>query len=190
MHSTTKYLGGHSDLLGGALVVKDRALRQRLYEIQKLTGAVASPFDCWLTLRGVRTLAPRMRLHEQNALAVARWLAEHPRVKAVHYPGLPTHPQHTLAARQMRGFGGMVAFEICGERAAVLAVMARLRLFTRAASLGGVESIASYPPIMSHAALSREERYRLGISDGLLRLSIGLEDAEDLIADLEQALEA
>lgn len=187
MHSTTKYLGGHSDLLGGALIVRDTALRSRLYEIQKLTGAVASPFDCWLTLRGVRSLAARMRVHESNAFVVARWLAEHARVRAVHYPGLPNHPQHELARRQMRGFGGMVAFEVVDGEAAK-AVLQRVRVFTMAASLGGVESIVSYPALMSHVGMTRDERYRCGITDGLLRLSIGLEGPQDLLDDLEQAL--
>ncbi|HZT42213.1 MAG TPA: PLP-dependent aspartate aminotransferase family protein [Chthonomonadaceae bacterium] len=189
MHSTTKYLGGHSDLLGGALIVRDPALRGRLYELQKTTGAVAAPFDCWLTLRGVRSLAARMRLHESNAFAVARFLEAHPRVAAVHYPGLPSHPQHDLAARQMRGFGGMVAFEMQEGAAAARKVLERVRLFILAASLGGVESIISYPPLMSHAALTPEERQRRGISDGLIRLSVGLEDAQDLISDLDQALD-
>jgi cystathionine beta-lyase/cystathionine gamma-synthase len=187
MHSTTKYLGGHTDLLGGALILRDPALRARLYELQKTTGAVASPFDCWLTLRGVRSLAARMRVHESNAFAVARFLEDHPRVRAVHFPGLPGHPQHALAQRQMRGFGGMVAFEAEDEKAAKT-VLERVKVFTLAASLGGVESIISYPPLMSHAALTREERYRRGITDGLIRLSVGLEDEHDLIADLEQAL--
>ncbi|HZO91877.1 MAG TPA: aminotransferase class I/II-fold pyridoxal phosphate-dependent enzyme [Chthonomonadaceae bacterium] len=188
MHSTTKYLGGHSDLLGGALIVRDAGLRRQLYDLQKTTGAVASPFDCWLTLRGVRTLAARMRVHESNALAIARFLQAHPRVIALHYPGLEDHPQHALAKRQMRGFGGMVPFEIEGGEEAARAVLQRTKLFTLAASLGGVESIISYPPLMSHAALTREERHRRGIQDGLIRLSVGLEDAKDLIADLDQAL--
>jgi cystathionine beta-lyase/cystathionine gamma-synthase len=188
MHSTTKYLGGHSDLLGGALIVRDVTLRNQLYEIQRTTGAVAAPFDCWLTLRGIRSLAARMRVHAENAMAVARWLETHPRVVAVHYPGLPSHPQHDLAKRQMRGFGGMVAFEVEGDEAAACKVLRRARLFTLAASLGGVESIISYPTLMSHKPLSREARYERGITDGTIRLSVGLEDQTDLIADLEQAL--
>jgi cystathionine beta-lyase/cystathionine gamma-synthase len=190
MHSTTKYLGGHSDLLGGALILRDPALRGRLYELQKTTGAVAAPFDCWLTLRGVRSLAARMRLHESNAFAVARFLEAHPRVAGVHYPGLPCHPQHELAARQMRGFGGMVAFEMQEGAATAHKVLERTQLFILAASLGGVESIISYPPLMSHAALTPEERHQRGISDGLIRLSVGLEDAQDLLSDLDQALKS
>ena len=188
MHSSTKYLGGHSDLLGGALIMRDAALRKRLYELQKVTGAVAAPFDCWLTLRGVRSLAARMRVHEENARAVAHYLKSHPHVMAVHYPGLPEHPQHALAARQMLGFGGMVSFEIQGGGEAARALLQSTKVFVLAGSLGGVESIISYPPLMSHIALSSEERYALGITDGLVRLSIGLEDTKDLLADLEQAL--
>jgi cystathionine gamma-lyase len=188
MHSTTKYLGGHSDLLGGVLIVRDAGLRRRLYALQRLTGGVAAPFDCWLTLRGVKSLAARMRVHESNALAIAQFLARHSAVEAVHFPGLPGHPQHALARRQMRGFGGMVSFEVKGGAAQAKAFMQRVQVFTVAASLGGVESIVSYPPMMSHVALTREQRYQLGISDGFLRLSVGLEDPQDLIADLEQAL--
>ena len=188
MHSTTKYLGGHSDLLGGALVCRDAELRDRLYTIQKLTGAVAAPFDCWLTLRGIRTLEARMRVHEKNAHSVAEFLSDHSAVHRVHFPGLPSHPQHALAAGQMSGFGGMVSFETKGGEEAAKRVLQRTKLFALAASLGGVESIISYPPLMSHVALTRDERLERGISDGLLRLSVGLEDAQDLCRDLEQAL--
>ena len=188
MHSTTKYLGGHSDLLGGALITKNPELRSRIWELQKITGAVAAPFDSWLTLRGTRTLAARMRIHESNAFVVANFLAEHPRVTAVHYPGLSSHPQRDLAKRQMRGFGGMVSFEVRGGESAARDVLNSVKLFTMAGSLGGVESIISYPPLMSHAAMPREQRYERGITDALLRLSVGLEDPGDLIADLMQAL--
>ncbi len=190
MHSSTKYLGGHSDLLGGALIVRDPELRARLYEIQKATGAVASPFDSWLTLRGIRTLAPRMRVHSENAQAIAEWLEHHPRVRAVHYPGLANHPQHALATRQMSGFGGIVSFELDGDRDAVLEVARRVKTFTFTGSLGGVESILSYPALMSHVALSQKQRHALGIADGLIRLSVGIESADDLIADIGHALEA
>ena len=189
MHSTTKYLGGHSDLLGGALVFRDPELRSRLYTIQKLTGGVAAPFDCWLTLRGVRTLEARMAVHERNARAVAEFLSQHPMVLRVHYPGLPTHPQHELAARQMRGFGGMVSFEVIGGGEAARRLLGSTKVFTLAASLGGVESIISYPPLMSHVALTPEERLERGIGDNLLRLSVGLEHPDDLCKDLAQALE-
>lgn len=188
MHSMTKYLGGHSDLLGGALIVRDPALRQQLYGIQRTSGAVGSPFDCWLTLRGVRTLSLRMRQHAESASKIAAFLADHHRVQAVHYPGLESHPQHALARRQMRGFGGMVSFEIEGGAYAANAFLRGTRLFVLAASLGGPESIASYPPLMSHAALTQEQRRECGIHDGLIRLSVGLEDPDDLIMDLEQAL--
>ncbi len=188
MHSMTKYLGGHSDLLGGALIVRDPDLRARLYEVQKVTGAVASPFDSWLTLRGVRTLAVRMRAHASNALAVATWLEQNPSVERVYYPGLPSHRHHARAKELMRGFGGMVGFEVKGGEAEARRVLQSTRIFCLAGSLGGVESIISYPPLMSHAAMSREEREARGIKDSFLRLSVGLEDIDDLITDLEQAL--
>lgn len=188
MHSMTKYLGGHSDLLGGVLVVRDPALRAQLYEVQKVTGAVASPFDSWLTLRGVRTLAVRMRAHASNALAVATWLEQNPSVERVYYPGIPSHRHHARAKELMRGFGGMVGFEVKGGEAEALRVLQSTHLFCLAGSLGGVESIISYPPLMSHAAMSREEREARGIQDSFLRLSVGLEDVDDLLADLEQAL--
>lgn len=189
MHSTTKYLGGHSDVLGGALIAGTPEMRARLYAIQKTTGAVAAPFDCWLTMRGVRSLAARMRMHQENASALARYLADRKGVVAVHYPGLPTHPQHALAKQQMRGFGGMVSFEVAdGETAEK--VLKSTRIFALAPSLGGVESIISYPRLMSHAALCPEERQARNISDALIRLSVGIEDIGDLIADIEGALSA
>ncbi|HET6381991.1 MAG TPA: PLP-dependent aspartate aminotransferase family protein [Armatimonadota bacterium] len=188
MHSSTKYLGGHTDLLGGVLVTRDLALRRRLYEIQKATGAVAAPFDCWLTLRGVKTLAARMRLHEENAILIARFLRDHPRVVRVDYPGLPDFPQYALAARQMRGFGGMVTFEVDGGETVARGIMQKTRVFLMAVSLGGVESIISYPALMSHATVPRAERLKRGITDGLIRLSVGLEDPADLLADLEEAM--
>ena len=190
MHSTTKYIGGHSDLLGGALICRDAELRAKLYTIQKLTGGVAAPFDCWLTLRGVRTREARMNVHERNARAVATFLSEHTAVKVVHYPGLASHPQHALAAAQMRGFGGMVSFEVNGGGQKARGILERTKLFTMAASLGGVESIISYPTLMSHVALNPQERLQRGIGDGLLRLSVGLEHPEDLCEDLRQALES
>ncbi|HLH81589.1 MAG TPA: PLP-dependent aspartate aminotransferase family protein [Chthonomonas sp.] len=187
MHSSTKYLGGHSDTLGGALVLRDPALRARLWEIQKVTGAVASPFDCWLTLRGIRTLAVRMRTHCENALRIAQFLMGHPRVRTVYYPGLTDPNQRSLVQKQMRGMGGgMVSVEL--EVADAEKLLKSTTLFTLAGSLGGVESIISYPAKMSHAALPAEERRARGIGDGLVRLSVGLENVEDLIADLEQAL--
>lgn len=190
MHSTTKYLGGHSDLIGGALVMDRDDLQTGLKKVSRISGATPSPFDCWLVLRGMKTLSVRMRQHDQNAMAVARFLEEHPAVSRVHYPGLPSHPQHELAKRQMRGFGGMVAVELKGGREAAHRALNGVKVFTLTGSLGGVESIISYPRLMSHIAFSQEERDRRGVTDGLLRLSVGLEDAEDLIADLDQSLKA
>lgn len=188
MHSTTKYLGGHSDLVGGVLMMDDESLFSRLSLLSRIAGAIPGPFDCWLTLRGVKTLAARMREHERSAMAIARFLEEHPKVLRVHFPGLPSHPQYALAKRQMRGFGGMVAVEVRGGAEAATRVLESVKLFALTGSLGGVESIISYPPLMSHAALSPEERHRRGVVDGLVRLSVGLEDVADLIADLDQAL--
>lgn len=190
MHSMTKYIGGHSDLLGGVLTVRDAALRAQLYKIQKISGAVAAPFDSWLALRGLRTLAVRMKAHEANARIVSEYLEQHPKVSRVYYPGLPSHPQHALAKRLMRGFGGMVGFEIEGNVEAARTVLQSTKVFLLAASLGGAESIVSYPVLMSHAAMTREERYARGIQDNFLRLSVGLEDPEDLVSDLETALSA
>jgi cystathionine gamma-lyase len=189
IHSATKYLGGHSDVIGGAIVVADDALYGELKFLQNAVGGVPGPFDAWLVLRGLKTLALRMREHERNALAVAQYLAKHPRVQQVHYPGLETHPQHALARRQMRGFGGMVSFEVSSGELARLMVR-RTRLFTLAESLGGVESLIELPGPMTHASVPPEVRAELGITDGLIRLSVGIEDAADLLADLEQALAA
>jgi cystathionine gamma-synthase/cystathionine gamma-lyase len=188
MHSTTKYLGGHSDLVGGALVMNSDELNAELKKVSRIGGAVPSPFDCWLTLRGIKTLPIRMRQHDANALAVSRLLEEHPAVSRVHYPGLPSHPQHGLATRQMRGFGGMVAVELKGGKDAAHRALNGVNIWTLTGSLGGVESIISYPRLMSHVAFTDEERARRGVKDGLIRLSVGLEDAQDLIEDLDQAL--
>jgi cystathionine gamma-lyase len=188
MHSSTKYLGGHSDVLGGCLVTSDDELAERLRFHQNAAGAVPSPFDCWLLLRGLKTLALRVQRHSDNALAVARHLEAHPVVHAVHHPGLASHPQHELAEQQMGGvFGGMVSFELADEAAAVR-VLEALRLFTLAESLGAVESLAEHPGLMTHASVPIDERRRIGLRDGLLRLSVGIEDLEDLLADLDQAL--
>ncbi|MGQ9494779.1 MAG: trans-sulfuration enzyme family protein [Thermoanaerobaculaceae bacterium] len=188
VHSTTKYLNGHSDSVGGVVIVKDPALGQELHRIQNSAGAIMGPFDAFLVLRGIRTLALRMAAHEEGGRAVAAFLAAHPKVKRVYYPGLPSHPQHELAKRQQRGFGAMVAFDT-GSGEAARRVANALRIFTLAESLGGVESLVSHPATMTHASVPREERERLGITDGLLRLSVGIEDPQDLIADLTQALE-
>jgi cystathionine beta-lyase/cystathionine gamma-synthase len=189
VHSTTKYLNGHSDMVGGMLVAQDDGLAERLAFIQNAAGAVPGPFDCWLAVRGTKTLPLRMRQHDANGRHVAAWLAQDRRVRAVFYPGLPSHPQHALAQRQMSGFGGMMAIETGSlERAARTAE--RVRLFVLAESLGGVESLIGHPATMTHAAVPRAMREAMGLTDGLLRLSVGIEDVDDLIADLDQALDA
>lgn len=188
VHSTTKYLNGHSDAVGGVVVTKDATLGQELHRIQNSAGAVMGPFDAFLVLRGIRTLAVRMAAHEEGGRAVAEFLANHPKVQRVFYPGLPQHPQHELAKRQQGGFGAMVAFDV-GSLEAARTVCNRVKLFTLAESLGGVESLISHPATMTHASVPKEEREKLGITDGLLRLSVGIEDPQDLVADLQQTLE-
>jgi cystathionine gamma-lyase len=172
----------------GVLVTRDAGLADRLRFIQNAAGAVPGPFDCWLVLRGLKTLALRMRQHEANAQAVARFLQLHPRIARVLYPGLESHPGHAVAARQMTGFGGMVSAEVEGGRPAAYRVLSRTRLFTLAESLGGVESLIEHPGSMTHASVLPERRAAIGIGDGLIRLSVGIEDEADLLADLEQAL--
>jgi len=188
LHSATKYLGGHSDVVLGAIVARDAEVAARLRFIQNAAGAVPGPFDCWLVLRGVKTLAVRMRQHEANAHAVARYLQGHARVTRVMYPGLENHPDHTVAARQMDGFGGMISADLAGGQEAAYRVLSRTRLFTLAESLGGVESLIEHPASMTHASIAPERRAAIGIGDGLIRLSVGIEDEADLIADLAQAL--
>jgi len=189
VHSTTKYLNGHSDMVGGMLVTKDDALAERLGFIQNAAGAVPGPFDCWLAVRGTKTLPLRMRQHDANGRRIAAWLAQDRRVQAVFYPGLPSHPQHELAQRQMSGFGGMMSIETGSlERAGQ--VVERVRLFALAESLGGVESLIGHPATMTHAAVPQAMREAMGLTDGLVRLSVGIEDVDDLIADLDQALGA
>ncbi|GBC90260.1 Cystathionine beta-lyase [bacterium HR14] len=190
VHSTTKYLGGHSDVVGGALCIKDRAIYEQLKFYQNAVGAVPGPLDCFLVLRGIKTLALRMRQHCENAQRIAEYLAQHPEVERVLYPGLPTHPGHALAKRQMDGFGGMVSLILKGGMERALRFMRATRLFKLAESLGGVESLMCHPATMTHASIPPEERARIGISDTLIRLSVGIEDAEDLIEDIEQALQA
>src|SRR5579863_1468355 len=187
LHSTTKYLNGHSDGVGGAVILNDPALAERLKFLQNAAGAVLGPFDSWLVLRGVKTLAVRMVKHNENGQAVARYLAGHPKVRQVHYPGLPSHPQHALARRQMTGFGGMLSFET-GSLENAKTVLKSVRLCSLAESLGGVETLISHPATMTHASVPPEQRQRLGITDGLVRISVGVEEIEDLIADLDQAL--
>jgi cystathionine beta-lyase/cystathionine gamma-synthase len=188
LHSTTKYLGGHSDIIGGALVARERPRGERLAWLQNAVGAVPSPFDCFLVLRGLHTLGVRMRAHEASAVAVAEALASASRVAAVHYPGLPDHPQHALARAQMSGFGGMLSFEIRGGPRAATRFLRRLRVFTLAESLGGVESLAEHPASMTHASVPRAEREAHGITDALIRLSCGIEDPADLVDDVRGAL--
>ena len=187
IHSTTKYLNGHSDGVGGAVILNDAELAARLKFIQSAAGAILGPFDSWLVLRGVKTLAVRMERHNVNGLAVARHLEAHPRVEKVYYPGLPSHPQHELAKKQMTGSGGMLAFET-GSLENARTVLKSVRLCSLAESLGGVETLISHPATMTHAIVPPEERQRLGITDGLVRISVGIEDVEDIITDLDQAL--
>ena len=187
VHSSTKYIGGHSDVVGGALMTNNEDLEKQLRFYQNAVGAVPSPFDCWLLLRGTKTLALRVERQCESAMVVARALAGNPNVKRVFYPGLESHPNRAVAARQMRLFGGMVSFEVADEVTA-FGVLERLKIFALAESLGAVESLAEHPARMTHASIPAAERQRSGVTDGLIRLSIGVEDVGDLIADLEQAL--
>ncbi|MFI5310605.1 MAG: trans-sulfuration enzyme family protein [Gemmatimonadales bacterium] len=186
LHSTTKYLNGHSDMIGGICVTSDDELAERIGFIANASGAVPGPMDAWLALRGTKTLALRMRQHDANGRRVAGWLAERMGAERVFYPGLPSHPQHALAKRQMSGFGGMISVET-GSRANAATVLGRVRVFSLAESLGGVESLISHPASMTHASVEQERRAALGVTDGLVRLSCGVEDVEDLVADVEQA---
>jgi cystathionine beta-lyase/cystathionine gamma-synthase len=189
VHSTTKYLNGHSDSVGGVVVAARAEDLERLRFLQNAVGAILSPFDAWLVLRGTKTLPLRMERHNANGLALARFLEAHPAVRRVYYPGLASHPQHALACRQMRGFGGMMAFEVASFEKA-RAVLERVRLMALAESLGGVETLISHPATMTHASLPPERRRAIGITDEMIRISVGCEDIEDLTADLAQALEA
>lgn len=189
-HSTTKYLNGHSDVVGGAVLTSDGELHQRLAFLQNAVGAVPSPMDSFLVLRGLKTLPVRMERHAENAMRLARFLEGHPQVERVAYPGLPSHPQHALARRQMTGFGGMLAFVIRGGLGAARAFLGAVRIFACAESLGGVESLVEHPAIMTHASVPRETRERLGIADGFIRVSCGIEHADDLVADLERGFAA
>src|SRR5438034_3111158 len=186
VHSTTKYLNGHSDSVGGVVILKRKEDAERLQFIQNAAGAILSPFDSWLVLRGIKTLPVRMEAHNANGMAIAKYLRGKKQVKRIYYPGLPDHPGHDLAKKQMSGFGGMIAFELDGlERAK--SFLGRVKLCSLAESLGGVETLISHPATMTHASVPPEERARLGITDGLVRISVGIEDVEDLIADLENA---
>ena len=188
MHSTTKYLNGHSDVIGGSLVMKDKELYDKLQFLQNAVGAVPGPFDCFLVLRGIKTLAIRMERHAENAIKIAQFLENHPKVRKVIYPGLSSHPQHELAKKQMTGFGGIVTFFIKGGLEAARRFLERVKIFSLAESLGGVESLIEHPAIMTHASLQKEVREKIGISDELIRVSVGIEHVDDLIGDLKQAL--
>ncbi len=187
VHSTTKYLNGHSDMVGGMVVSNDEGASERLQFVQNAAGAVPGPFDCWLCLRGIKTLALRMERHEENARAIAEWLAGQSKLKRVFYPGLKSHPGHDLHGRQASGFGGMIAFDT-GSIEKGAQVLKGTRLFALAESLGGVESLISHPATMTHASVPREEREKVGLTDGLVRISVGIEDLEDLLEDLSSAL--
>ena len=188
-HSTTKYLNGHSDVIGGAIMTSDQEIYEALAFYQNAAGGVPGAFDCWLVMRGVKTLAVRMRQHEENALAIAHFLSNHPKVRAVFYPGLPSHPDYELAQRQMRGPGGMVSFDMKGGLPAVKRMVKKLRVFALAESLGGIESLCCHPASMTHASIPAQLREARGITDTLVRLSVGIEDAKDLIDDLKTALD-
>jgi cystathionine gamma-lyase len=187
-HSSTKYLGGHSDVVGGALIISDDALAQRIKFLQNAIGGVPSPFDCFLLLRSTKTLHVRMERHCQNAAKIAAWLQQHKKVERVIYPGLESHPQHATAKKQMRGYGGMITCILKGGLDDARRFLERVHLFSLAESLGGVESLIEHPAIMTHASIPAETRREIGISDGLVRLSVGIEDVDDLIGDLERAL--
>ena len=194
VHSATKYLNGHSDIVGGVVVARDRpdlnATADRLGFLQNAVGAIAGPFDSFLAMRGLKTLALRMERHSQNALELARWLEKHPKVRTVIYPGLQSHPQHQLAKRQMRAFGGMITLYLASDLAGARRFLERTKVFSLAESLGGVESLIEHPALMTHGSIPPEQRAALGIDDTLIRLSVGVEDLEDLRSDLEEALDA
>jgi len=189
MHSATKYLGGHSDVIAGALIVKDEALGEQLHFQQFATGATLGPMDSFLVLRGIKTLSLRVQRHCENGEKVVEYLTKHPKIKTIYYPGLKSHPFHDIAKKQMKAFGGMVSFTfVSGKKEDSIAFLEKLKVFTLAESLGGVESLANHPALMTHASIPADKRAEVGITDDLVRLSVGIEDAEDLIADLEQAL--
>ena len=189
MHSATKYLGGHSDLIMGALIVKDAKLAKEVHFIQFAAGAIASPMDSFLALRGIKTLHIRMQRHCENGRAVANFLKKHPKVGSVYYPGLEEHPSYTIAKKQMKDFGGMVSFRLKDDsKEATFKFLKNTNVFTLAESLGGVESLVNHPVTMSHASIPETARLKIGITDALIRLSVGIEDEEDILADLEQAL--
>jgi len=189
VHSTTKYLNGHSDSVGGTVITTAPADAERMGWLQNSVGAVLSPMDSFLVLRGIKTLPVRMERHDASGRTIAAWLDRQPKIRAVHYPGLPTHPQHALAKKQMSGFGGMIAFEL-GSLGAAKRFLGRVRLCALAESLGGVESLISHPASMTHGSVPKKDRVKIGVTEGLVRISVGLEDPDDLIDDLKQALAA
>lgn len=188
-HSSTKYLGGHSDVLGGVVVSRDRNLKKEFDFARKTLGSNPSPFDCWLITRGIKTLSLRMQQHEKNAMAIGQFLESHPKVKKVFYPGLPSHPKHTLAKKQMRSFGGMLSAEFHLSQEETLKLISSFKYFSLAESLGGVESLVCHPVTMTHAIVPPEERKKLGLTEGVVRFSIGIEDSKDLIEDLKTGLD-
>jgi cystathionine gamma-lyase len=190
VHSTTKYLNGHSDVVGGVVLLNDDTAHDQLKFLQNAAGAVPGPMDCWLTLRGLKTLPVRMDRHQQSGLRLVEWLAGHPEVVRVYHPLLETHPNHHVAKRQMTGFGGMISFELKGDLERARRFVATTKVFTLAESLGGVESLIEVPALMTHASIEPEKRRAIGIEDGLIRLSVGLEHIDDLVADLEAAFRA
>lgn len=189
VHSTTKYLNGHSDVVGGCVITRHQEHAEKIGYIVNAMGLACSPFDAWLVLRGVKTLAPRMEAHQRSAAALAKYLQNHPQVERVYYPGLPEHPQHELAKRQQRGFGAMLSIDVKGGRPKVEKILSRLKLFQLAESLGGIESLIEYPDTMSHASMTEAARREAGITEKTLRISVGIEHPDDLIADFRQALE-
>ncbi len=190
VHSTTKYLGGHSDVVGGAIILNDKDIYEKIKFYQNAIGGTPGPFDSWLVLRGIKTLAVRMKKHEENAMKVAEFLEKHPKIKKVNYPGLKSHPQYELAKKQMSGFGGMISFEVNGDKEATKKIVESTELFALAESLGGVESLINHPFTMTHVGVPAEHKARLGIVENLIRLSVGIEDTNDLINDLKKALES
>ena len=189
VHSTTKYLGGHSDVVGGAAILNDKDIYEKIKFYQNAIGGIPGPFDSWLVLRGIKTLALRMKKHEENAMAIAEFLEKNSKVKKVHYPGLKSHPQYELAKKQMSGFGGMISFEVNGDKETTKKIIESTKLFSLAESLGGVESLINFPFTMTHAGVPPEHKAKLGITESLIRLSVGIEDTNDLIEDLKEALE-
>jgi cystathionine beta-lyase/cystathionine gamma-synthase len=189
VHSVTKYLNGHSDCTGGAVILTRQDDAEKIYFVQRSAGAGLAPFDCWLVARGLKTLAVRMEHHDRNGMAVAKFLESHPKVKRVFYPGLDSHPQHAIAKKQQKGFGAMISFDL-GDLEAARRLLNNVHLCSLAESLGGVETLISHPALMTHASVPPETRKEIGITDGLVRISVGIEDVEDLIADLDRALAA